>query len=301
MTPLANIPSPVTDLAARQRGGAIIVHFTVPVFTTEHVTLKEMPVLDLRVGVWPEHASVDTWAAGAKSINNPKLEGGIATYQIPSAEWAGKEVVIAARVVGSNGKASTWSTYLVLPVVPAPDQPRELRAASTPAGVRLSWRSNGEHFRVLRKAGEDTQYAAVAMDVTQHEWTDAQATPGTAYSYLVQTIVPLGNNKEAESELTEVKITPEVPPPPAPTGLVAVPAPNSIELTWEASPGDVAGYRVYRATGAADFEKIADVNAIPTYSDHAVEHGRTYRYAVSAVDQTGREGARSAIKEAALQ
>jgi fibronectin type 3 domain-containing protein len=116
----------------------------------------------------------------------------------------------------------------------------------------------------------------------------------------VQTIVPLTNKGEAESELTQAKITPEVPPPPAPTDLVAVPAPNSIELTWEASTGDVAGYRIYRASAAGDFENIADVNTIPTYSDHGVEHGKTYRYAVTALDQAGREGPRSAIKEVSM-
>jgi len=298
--PLANVPSAVTDLAALQRGATIVVHFTVPVLTTEHVTMTDLPALDLRIGVWPEHASVETWAAGAKQIGNPVLAGGLATYQIPAAEWAGKEVVISARAVGSNGKASAWSSYLVLPVVPAPDQPRDLKAAQTPAGVRLSWQSAGAHFRVLRKAGDDTQYAIVAPDVTQHEWTDPQTTPGTAYSYLVQTVVPLGNSKEAESELTEVKFTSEIPPPPAPEGLVAVPAPNTIELTWEASTGDGAGYRIYRATGAGEFEKVADVNGIPSYSDHAVEHGKTYRYAVSTVDSAGREGPRSAVKEVAM-
>ncbi|SPE30198.1 Fibronectin, type III domain protein [Candidatus Sulfopaludibacter sp. SbA3] len=300
MAPLANIPSAVTDLAAKQRGGVIIAHFTVPVFTTEHVAIKDPLTLDLRVGVWPEHATVDTWAAGAKPAPAPALAGGFANYEIPATEWAGKEVVIAARVAGTNGKESSWSNYVILPVVAAPDQPQDLRAASTPAGIRLSWRASGGHFRVLRKAGDDASYAIVAPDVTAHEWTDALATPGTAYSYLVQSVVPLSNAREAESELTEVKITAEVPPPSAPTGLLAVPAPSTIELTWEASSGDVAGYRIYRASGAGDFEKIADVNAIPTYSDHAVEHGKTYRYTVSAVDQAGHEGPRSAIKEVAM-
>jgi len=62
----------------------------------------------------------------------------------------------------------------------------------------------------------------------------------------------------------------------------------------------VAGYRIYRATGNGNSEKIADASAIPTYSDHAVEHGKSYRYAVSAVNPAGREGPRSEIKELAM-
>lgn len=297
LTPLANVPAPVTDLAARQRGGIIIAHFTIPAFTTERIAIKGQLDLDLRIGVWPEHASVENWAEGAQPIAAPPNPIGMATYEIPAAQWAGKEVVIAARVAGLNGKESNWSNYVVLPVVPAPEKPQDLTATSSPAGAVLRWRAGGEHFRVLRKAGEETQYTAVAPDVAQHEWTDTQAVAATPYSYLVQTIVPLGNDKEAESDLAEVRITPQAPPPPAPAELIAVPAPNTVELNWGASPAEVAGYRIYRATGPGEFEKIADTNTIPAYSDHAVEHGKTYRYAVTAVDAAGREGPRSAIRE----
>ena len=83
MNPLANIPSATTDLAALQRGGVIMAHFTVPTFTTEHVAIADPLTFDLRVGVWPEHVSVDTWAAGAKAITNSEMEGGLATYGFP--------------------------------------------------------------------------------------------------------------------------------------------------------------------------------------------------------------------------
>ncbi len=301
MVPLANIPSTVTDLAAIQRGGTIIAHFTLPAFTTEHVVIPGSLTLDLRIGVWPEGASVDTWASRAKQISNPSLAAGIATYEIPSAGWTNQEVVIASRVVAENGKASAWSNYVILPVVPPPDPPHDLTAESTPAGVKLTWRSSATHFRVLRKTADETQYAAVAPDITEHEWTDPHTVFGTAYNYMVQSIVPLPNGKQAESELIETKITAQAPPPPAPTGLAAVPGTNTIELTWEVPPGDVAGYRVYRAEGSGPLQKIAELNAIPTYSDHAVEHGKTYRYAISAVDSAGREGARSEARQATLQ
>ena len=291
----------MTDLAAVQRGGTIIAHFTLPALTTEHVVITGSLTPDLRVGVWPEGASVDTWAASAKKFSDPTIAAGVATYEIPAAQFAGKEVVAGTRTSGENGKESAWSNYIILPVVAPPDPPHDLTAASTANGVRLSWRSAGEHFRVMRKAADEAQYTALASDVTQHEFIDTHAVPGTAYSYMVQTVVPLGNNRAAESELGDVKITPEAPPPPAPTQLTAVSGTNTIELAWEAVPGDVAGYRIYRAAPGGDFAKIADVNGIPTYSDHAVEHGKTYRYQVSAVNSAGREGPRSEVREATLQ
>jgi fibronectin type 3 domain-containing protein len=71
-------------------------------------------------------------------------------------------------------------------------------------------------------------------------------------------------------------------------------AAGSVELTWERNTeADLAGYRVYRATGDGAFEKLDDVQ-VPAYSDRKVEAGKTYRYALSAVDQAGNESARSA-------
>jgi fibronectin type 3 domain-containing protein len=72
-------------------------------------------------------------------------------------------------------------------------------------------------------------------------------------------------------------------------------APNSIELNWERNTEeDLSGYRVYRAEGNGALEKIADVAAVPSYSDRKVEHGKSYRYAIAAVDQAGNESARGA-------
>jgi fibronectin type 3 domain-containing protein len=83
-----------------------------------------------------------------------------------------------------------------------------------------------------------------------------------------------------------------------PGGLHASAAPGSIELNWERNTEpDLNGYRIYRATGAGEFEKLADVSVAPSYSDRAVEAGKTYRYAVASLDRTGNESARSAVAE----
>ena len=84
-----------------------------------------------------------------------------------------------------------------------------------------------------------------------------------------------------------------------PAGLNAATAPNSIEISWEGNTEpDLAGYRVYRSTGAGPFEKIGELVAIPSYSDRDIEHGKTYRYAVSAIDKSGNESAQSGPVEA---
>ena len=48
------------------------------------------------------------------------------------------------------------------------------------------------------------------------------------------------------------------------------------------------------AEGDAPFEKLADISAIPSYSDRNAAAGKTYRYLVTALDQAGNESPRSA-------
>ena len=302
LPPLANIPTRVTDLAAIQRGGRIIAHFTVPQLTTEDKPIPRPVTFDLRVGPnASDHFDENQWASQARHIPAPEVTGAMATYEIPSTDWIGKEVLLSARVTAGNGKQSGWSNFVVLPVIAAPAVPESVTATATAQGVRLTWRAPANRFRVLRRTA-DTEYA-VAATVEAPEWTDTAAEFGKAYHYEVQALVALPNGKLAESDHSaEASITPKDTFPPAtPTGLHADPAPASIELAWDRNTEpDLSGYHVYRAAAGGAFEKVADVSQIPSWSDRAVEPGKTYRYTVTAVDQAGNESPRCSPVSAAL-
>jgi len=70
--------------------------------------------------------------------------------------------------------------------------------------------------------------------------------------------------------------------------------PHSVTLTWQtpkASEGaSIVGYNIYRWTSNDSRSvKIAGRISGPPYEDHQVVSGQTYFYAVTAVDQSGRE------------
>jgi hypothetical protein len=299
--PFANIPSDPTDLAVLQRGATIYAHFKLPELTTEQKPIKGDLELDLRAGVSPNPWSLPAWAESARKFPPRAVEGGIAQYQFPALAWTGETITVAVRVIGANGKPSNWSKGATLPIVAPLAAPTDLAAESTAKGVRLTWRGPEQHFRIMRRPERSSDFVEIGTSAAP-EFLDATAAFGQQYGYMVQAFQELGEQREAQSDLTsEVDIAPkDVFPPAAPAGLRATASANSIELSWDANAeSDLASYRVYRAVGGGAFEKIAEVSDIPTYSDRAVEPGKTYRYVVTAVDKSGNESARSATAEAA--
>lgn len=300
--PLANIPADPTDLAVLQRGAALYAHFKLPDLTTEQMPTRGDLTLDLRAGVAPNPWSWEGWSETAHKIAPGNVTNGVASFQFPAREWIGKEVTVAARVIGANGKPSGWSNLVTLPVVTPLPVPSDLKAEPTANGVRLTWRGEGGHFRILRRTEDSPDYAVVGTS-TAPDYLDSTAEFGKAYTYIVQSFQDLGQNRETQSDLSsERTITPrDVFPPATPTHLSASPSASTIELSWDAdSEPDLAGYRVYRSENAGQFVKIAEVTDIPAYSDRAVQSGKAYRYAVTAFDKNGNESPRSNVVEAAI-
>lgn len=299
LPPLANIPARITDLAAIQRGGRIIAQFSVPLLTTENRPIPGPVTLDLRAGP-AEHFEEFSWSVNAKQIPAAPVDNGIARYEIPAAEWTGKSVILGVRVQSANGKPGAWSNLATVPVVAAPPTPAGVKAVATAQGVKVTWEAHGSQFRVFRKP-EGVADFALATAVDKPEWTDTEIEYGKQYTYLVQTVVSLGDNKVAESDLSrEIAIKPiDTFEPAAPAGLHATAAANSIELSWDPNTEpDLAAYRIYRSTAGGAFEKLADLPPVPAYSDKAIKQDTAYRYQVTAVDRAGNESQRSAIAEA---
>lgn len=301
LPPLANIPARVSDLTAVQRGPRILAQFTLPPLTTEGVAIRSPLELDLRIGESEAPFHDEEWAAHARKVAGGRTPGGVAKFEVPSAEWTGKQVLVAVRTIGSNGKPSGWSNFVAVPVVAPPATPTDVQAKAVPTGVALTWSAPGTQFRVFRRIGTGEPEAVAT--VQQRTFTDTATEYGQHYSYQVQTILTLSPDHEAQSELSAAaEITPEDHfPPAAPAGLRAAASPNTVELSWDANAeSDLAGYRLYRSAPGGRPEKIADV-AVPAYSDHNVERDKTYQYEVSAVDGTGNESPHSSPVEVTLQ
>jgi hypothetical protein len=302
LPPLLNVPASITDLAAVERGDKIIVQFSVPHATTEGAPLKRPPRLELRAGEAASPFNASEWAPRAKELGPVEAVKGRVRFEFPVNGWAGKDIVVGVRAISARDRDAGWSNFAVLNVVPPPAKPSSVHPENVREGVRVSWQAPGALFRIYRRAGEEKEFSPVG-DAPSSPYADTHTQYGTLYSYRVRSIVKTPHG-EAESDPSEdASITPlDVFAPAAPTGLTLVASTASIELAWESNTdADLAGYIVYRAPQGGDFQKLAGPQQAPSYSDRKIEAGKSYRYAVSAVDGAGNESPRSAPADAAAQ
>jgi fibronectin type 3 domain-containing protein len=298
LPPRVNMPDRVQYLSVVERGTRILIQFNLPDKTTEGVTIKTALKPDVRIGA----AAGPDWEPQSKPAMEVAVANGAAQFEIPAAEWIGKDVTVGVRVIGANGRVSDWS-YASFPVVQPLAKPQSVEIHGAPEAIRLSWQGAEGEYRIYRRVG-DAKSFSTAAEVNAREWVDRGVEYGTLYTYFVRRIQKVNDTRAAESEASnEAHLTPtDTFAPAVPQGVRADAAANSVELAWEAdTESDIAGYRVYRATAGGEFEKIAEVGLVPAYSDRMVEHGKNYRYAISAFDKAGNESVRSAALETRVE
>lgn len=294
LPPLLNIPARIEDVQAIQRGDTILIEVQPPRLTTEGVVLRKPARVEMRIGPAKDAFDAEEWAASAKAPGPVSESNGVLRYEVPVKGWEGREVVLGARAVGANGRDAGWSRFLVLPVLPPPRPPAGLRAEAVPEGVQLSWDGAGARFRIYRKAPGDQEFVQAAT-VEAHTWIDTATDYGKMYQYSVQASLDAGKLQAESVRSGVIQVIPEDRfPPAAPQGLTGVPSTDSIELAWDRNTEpDLAGYVIYRGLTGAALARLAGPLPDASYSDRAVEAGKTYHYAVTAVDRKGNESNKS--------
>jgi hypothetical protein len=295
LPPALHIPQRVADLSASERGSQIFVQFTLPTHTTESLEINKPVRIELRVGPAGRPFDLEAWEANAKPFTDIPADQGTIKYDLPAAEWLGKDVGIGVRIFGANGRTAGWSNLFTLSVVPPLAKPTNLKAADVREGVQLTWEGESPHYRIFRRVAEESSAQAIA-ETERPEYVDRAADYGIPYHYSVEGFRTGGDIHVFSDLPAEVTIiTRDTYAPPTPVGVVVVPSIGSIELMWERSTAsDLAGYRVYRAQGEGAFEKLADTRETPSYSDRTVQAGKTYRYTITAVDKLANESEKSA-------
>jgi hypothetical protein len=303
MAPSAQIPPPVTDLEAIERGDKIVVNFHTPPRTTDNAPIERFNQIELRIGPDLVPFDFNSWAAAAKiyAITPPQPVDPFdpqpiaMTDSVPLEGLLGKHVAVAVRTAIKRGDHfSSWSNRIVLNVIDPLQTPSHLNPHSAPEGIALDWQNvpAAQSYRILRQGPSDKDLVEVGKTEQVH-FLDSTAQFDVPYKY--QVIALNGSSESLPAELEGPFTAKDTFPPSVPTAVTALAGPESVEVSWQRSPEtDLAGYYVYRSVDGSSFERQGDMVSLPAYSDHKVEHGKTYRYRISSVDKKNNESDKSA-------
>lgn len=268
--PSPMIPAAVNDLTVTEVGDKLEIDFTPPGHTIDDNAIERFSSFQVH-------------------INNQSYDVPVSTkpvqFTVPVSDWLGKNIAVDVRTAVKENHQSEPSNVIKLKVVPPLGQP-VVAVNATAQGYDLTWPSEGEGvaYSIFRKGPADKEFVQVGTSDT-NRFVDGTAQWDTHYDYAVKAHTETANSVMSQPQPAYSK---DIFPPATPTGLAAASTADAVELSWDRNTEpDLKGYYVYRSTGDGKFAQIGDLTLLPSFTDHAVEHGKTYQYEVSAVDQVG--------------
>lgn len=311
-------------------GNKVTLHWTTPAKTTDHLLIRGVVGVSVCrreraaqacIAVGSTSSSPHTQGEFDDFLPASLVQGSPRelTYFVellsPAGQSAGSSnaaIILAGQAPGpvsdlsaevrADGVALLWDNTV------AADQSTEVRlhrrlltVGSSPRKSKSSVAENGEEpvFRDLLAPPPGPGQRTGALDTSIHF--------GQSYEYTAQRVVQVALATPEGKQTFEMEgpVSPPVRisvidrfPPAVPQDLAAVyvPEQHSIDLSWQPdTEPDLAGYIVYRSTDGNNWVRLSGPAPVggPAYRDPTVERGQVYRYAVSAIDQTGHESKRS--------
>jgi hypothetical protein len=336
LPPSLNLPETVTDLAANRAGNQVSLTWTMPKKNTDKLFLKgdiavricrkegiacnsagaDLPLLPGAEGAFTDTLPTALAAGAPRPLtyfvelkNRNGRSAGLSNAAVVLAGEAPAPVTGLAAELRKHGVALRWTPLNAAAQELSPSVVRLHRKLLTPLAAK-------PHEGLLAPQPEPLEQNLL-VDPTESGRTglsralDKNIRFGQSYEYSAQRVFRVavdGKTLELASELsTPVRVEAlNIFPPEVPTSLAAVAtvgengAEPAIDLSWQpVTDTDLAGYFVYRREGEAAWQRISPAAPLvpPAFHDSQIQPGHTYRYAVSAIDQSGHESARSAEAE----
>jgi len=319
--PSLHLPKPPSDLRAVRKGNQVMLSWTVPTVTTDREAIRTLgPTLICR----GNEASLDqchqiAHVPPAKVLSGKK-QADTFTDNLPQSEPADNPAALdtyAVEVLNPAGRGGGLSNQVRVPLIRTLPPPADFTAKVTSEGVVLSWTSPPPpqiadvQYTVhidRRQEGSANSVLAGQVPLTNERnfnFTDSNIEWQSTYEYRADIItgIPQENKPPIEvagDDTPEIKVfADDIFPPTVPVGLQAVfSGPGQqpfVDLIWAPdTDADLAGYNVYRREDSGGSVKPnVELLKTPAYRDAQVAPGKTYSYAVTAVDLRGNESARS--------
>ncbi|MGH7392383.1 MAG: fibronectin type III domain-containing protein [Candidatus Rokuibacteriota bacterium] len=325
--PEVRLPRAVADLAASVGDGAIQLTWSNPIRRADNTRLRDLGAArvfrhEAAGGAEPRpamlsrgrivgYAEVGTIPLTPGSAPGPParpggqaavVDGTRVTFQDRQDLVHGRRYSYVVVTDDLQGRTSPPSPRVTVAFIAPPEAPGRVTAAPGEGQVRLTWTpvtrlvdgSPAEGpilYEVLRAPDAGAPLTPVTpAPIEATEIVDPNLENERTYHYAVRALRRQGETTARGPVTERIAATPaDMTPPPAPSGLVAVVAGDTVRLSWMPSPAsDVARYVVYRAAPGAPFGRVGTVAAPATvFVDRDVPAG-PHRYAVTAQDAGSR-------------
>lgn len=330
LPPSLELPRPPSDLRAERKANVVTLRWQEPTLTTDHQSVRYLgPTQICRladpkatscgvpVHILSEPASVTQ--KPAKKSQAKQTAPLTYTDTLPVSllsDDPDAEITYAVEVLNRNARSAGLSNRVQVPAIRTLPAPTDVSAELNDDGVLLKWTSDGApaskpglqyRYRIYRReegATKEVVAGEVPVDVAgaEHfldsiEWEKTYVYRLTAVSIITRADGEV--QVEGDDSPAVRVVAHDIFPPSVPAGLQAVYSGEGqkpfVDLIWApVASADLAGYNVYRSESGGAFTKInSEMVKTPSYRDAAIASGKTYTYAVSAVDVRGNESARS--------
>jgi hypothetical protein len=225
--------------------------------------------------------------------------GGRLNLRLPAWPMRGKILALGVRAQSRRGRVGGFSNLFVLGVIAPPARPGDPLIQVQPTDIVLTWEpaSGADSYQILRAEKAEGPFRELGRSI-EPQFRDNAFQWDRQYFYVVKSFArsPSGDVEGGASGTIAVEARDRFAPA-APGGLRAVVGTASVELSWQHNgEPDLAGYRVWRGDSAVSLAPLtAELLRAANYTDSQVSPGRTYVYAISALDQNGNESARSEV------
>jgi hypothetical protein len=330
--PSLELPKPPSDLRAVRKGNFVTLAWDEPALTTDHQTVRYLgptqicrladskaTTCGVPIHIFPPPL-VTSQKPPKKSQSNQAIPAAYTDTLTASllSEDPNAEITYAVEVLNRHGRSAGLSNRVEVLAIKTLPAPADLAAELNDDGVLLQWTSTGEaasrsglqyRYRIYRReegAAKETIAGEVTVGASGSEHFLDSIEWEKTYLYrisAVSLVTRLGGEAlvEGDDSPTVRVVAHDIFPPSVPAGLQAVYSGEGqkpfIDLIWApVASADLAGYNVYRGDSPGALVKInSELVKTPSYRDPAVNPGKTYSYAVSAVDVRGNESDRSEI------
>jgi fibronectin type 3 domain-containing protein len=297
------VPKRIVDLTATPKEGRLLLEWTIPKDNTDKSILTNLASFQILrsdgvligdeckgCGEKPKVIHEMKWDSKEEAKNKRKA--------ILFEDLEARKVYIYQVVsINKRGYPSAPSNPVTVYWDDPPHPPRMVEGERGDKRVDLSWEpvEGAIGYNIYRRL-EDEEFPLMALNKeplkTTH-YSDLNVENEKKYIYSVRTVRKVVKTDVEGKGSLSVTVTPtDLISPLAPTGLVAIPLREGVELNWRGNrEPDLLGYNVYRRKPGE--KKFIKLNESPltkeTYLDTDVVLEQEYEYTVAAVDKSVRK------------